>query len=62
MRRRHPEWELPDDAGENNDAPESTQFFNKADYSWLGTAISYSSMVMKSLLKPTKLFSTIKSS
>lgn len=23
----HPEWELPDNAGEYNDAPESTEFF-----------------------------------
>lgn len=23
----HPEWELPDDAGEYNDTPENTQFF-----------------------------------
>jgi len=27
LRADHPEWELPDNAGESNDVPESTEFF-----------------------------------
>ena len=28
----HPEWDLPDDAGEYNDTPESTKFFGSKGY------------------------------
>lgn len=32
VKEGHPEWELPDNAGEYNDKPVSTEFFGSAEY------------------------------